>query len=342
MMAKLEHIQIGEVVYDFQDSDTKTFAEDIDAAVTTLNNSVATKISGPDTSTNNAIILFNGTSGKIAKNSGKTIVTSITGSENIPTDAAVKNYVDSMKETVEDDFSELTSVTLPNIYVSKDGDTMVGDLNMEDSAYLNFNGGAITIKDNGAQDGIVFYTEGYEGTSYAGGSINSPVLSFYGTSEDEPVILRGAADPVNSRDAASKNYVDTRIYQGPDAPSDTTMLWIDTDDSTETGGSNSGGTPNALPLAGGTMAGNINMNNNRILGLPTTPSNANEAVSKAYVDSVASGGGGGGIAQAFFTTADGVQPTSNYGLLWIDLSGPSGGLKYYNGSSWVHVPVAYT
>lgn len=83
---------------------------------------------------------------------------------------------------------------------------------------------------------------------------------------------------------------ENRIYQGSSAPSNTDMLWIDTDDNTETGSSNSGG----------------------------------------------------GIAQAFFTTTDGVQPTSNYGLLWIDLSGPNGGLKYYNGSSWVHVPVAYT
>lgn len=327
-MAKLEHIQIGEVVYDFQDSDTKTFA---DAAVTALNDSVATKISGPDTSTNNAIILFNGTSGKMAKNSGKTIVTSIAGSENIPTDAAVKDYVDNMKETVEDDFSELTSVTLPNIYVSKDGDTI---------EYLNVKSSLNYLEDD---VGVYSYYNGYlstvdeEGNEYSTGE-----LYFEESENATPVILNNIAIPTQPYNAANKYYVDSRIYQGPNAPSDTAMLWIDTDDSTETGGSNSGGTPNALPLAGGTMTGNINMNNNRILGLPTTPSNANEAVSKAYVDSVASGGGGGGIAQAFFTTADGVQPTSNYGLLWIDLSGPSGGLKYYNGSSWVHVPVAYT
>ena len=331
-MAKLEHIQIGEVVYDFQDSDTKTFAEDIDAAVTTLNNSVATKISGPDTSTNNAIILFNGTSGKMAKNSGKTITTSITGSGNIPTDAAVKNYVDNIKETVEDEFSELTSVTLPDIYVNKNGDSI---------EYLDVKGPLNYLDENDI--GIYSYYNGYSSTvDREGNEYQTGELFFEESENATPVILNNIAIPTQPNNAANKYYVDSRIYQGPEAPSDTTMLWIDTDDSTETGGSNSGGTPNALPLAGGTMTGNINMNNNRILGLPTTPSNANEAVSKAYVDSVASGGGGGGIAQAFFTTADGVQPTSNYGLLWIDLSGPSGGLKYYNGSSWVHVPVAYT
>lgn len=29
-------------------------------------------------------------------------------------------------------------------------------------------------------------------------------------------------------------------------------------------------------------------------------------------------------------------------LLWIDTNSATGGLKYHNGSAWVHVPVAYT
>ena len=32
----------------------------------------------------------------------------------------------------------------------------------------------------------------------------------------------------------------------------------------------------------------------------------------------------------------------NTNLLWIDTNATTGGLKYYNGSEWVHVPVAYT
>jgi hypothetical protein len=34
-------------------------------------------------------------------------------------------------------------------------------------------------------------------------------------------------------------------------------------------------------------------------------------------------------------------PEANTKLLWIDTTPVNGGLKYYNGSEWVHVPVAY-
>lgn len=39
-----------------------------------------------------------------------------------------------------------------------------------------------------------------------------------------------------------------------------------------------------------------------------------------------------------------VQATapSNTNLLWIDTTANTGGLKYHNGSAWVHVPVGYT
>lgn len=38
----------------------------------------------------------------------------------------------------------------------------------------------------------------------------------------------------------------------------------------------------------------------------------------------------------------GTTAPSNTGLLWIDTTANTGGLKYHNGSAWVHVPVAYT
>ena len=44
-----------------------------------------------------------------------------------------------------------------------------------------------------------------------------------------------------------------------------------------------------LSLSGGLMTGGITMGSNAILGLPTTPTSANEAASKAYVDQIASG-----------------------------------------------------
>jgi hypothetical protein len=38
----------------------------------------------------------------------------------------------------------------------------------------------------------------------------------------------------------------------------------------------------------------------------------------------------------------GTSAPSNTKLLWIDTTANTGGLKYYNGSSWVHVPTAYS
>lgn len=37
----------------------------------------------------------------------------------------------------------------------------------------------------------------------------------------------------------------------------------------------------------------------------------------------------------------GTTPPTNTNLLWIDTAAVTGGLKYHNGSAWVHVPVAY-
>ena len=45
------------------------------------------------------------------------------------------------------------------------------------------------------------------------------------------------------------------------------------------------------------------------------------------------------MADVFYA---GSSAPSNTKLLWIDTTATTGGLKYYNGSSWVHVPVAYT
>lgn len=38
----------------------------------------------------------------------------------------------------------------------------------------------------------------------------------------------------------------------------------------------------------------------------------------------------------------GTSAPSDTTQLWIDTTANTGGLKYYNGSAWVHVPVAYT
>lgn len=38
----------------------------------------------------------------------------------------------------------------------------------------------------------------------------------------------------------------------------------------------------------------------------------------------------------------GTTAPANTGLFWIDTTANTGGLKYYNGSAWVHVPVSTT
>lgn len=40
--------------------------------------------------------------------------------------------------------------------------------------------------------------------------------------------------------------------------------------------------------------------------------------------------------------AAGTTPPEDTRLLWVDTTENTGGLKYYSGTDWVHVPVAYT
>ena len=61
----------------------------------------------------------------------------------------------------------------------------------------------------------------------------------------------------------------------------------------------------------------------------TGPADDTDAANKAYVDS------------REIYHVDSSAP-SNTNLLWIDTNSTTGGLKYYNGNSWVHVPVAYS
>lgn len=63
-----------------------------------------------------------------------------------------------------------------------------------------------------------------------------------------------------------------------------------------------------------------------------TPTANYHPATKKYVDEHA---GSGGISQVFHV---GTTAPDNTNLLWIDTEN---GLKYYNGSAWVTVPVAY-
>lgn len=50
------------------------------------------------------------------------------------------------------------------------------------------------------------------------------------------------------------------------------------------------------------------------------------------------GSGGGGLSSAYYV---GDTAPADTNLLWIDTNANTGGLKYYNGTDWVHVPVAW-
>ena len=89
-------------------------------------------VTGPTSATSNGIALFNGTTGKIIKNSSKTIVTTISGSANVPTDKAVKTYVDDQlaantitASATDDDVVDITatgganSVTITGAHAKK-------------------------------------------------------------------------------------------------------------------------------------------------------------------------------------------------------------------------------
>lgn len=77
-----------------------------------------------------------------------------------------------------------------------------------------------------------------------------------------------------------------------------------------------------------------------------TPSSDNDVVNKNYLDlkiqeinKVVAESGGVFIANG---TEDYNPPVENQAKLWIDTNPKTGGLKYYNGSAWVYVPVAFS
>ena len=70
--------------------------------------------SGVTSTTDGHIPLFSGTTGKVIKSSSKAIVTSITDSTNIPTDKAVKAYVDGLVNDINDTIGNVETL-LSNI-----------------------------------------------------------------------------------------------------------------------------------------------------------------------------------------------------------------------------------
>lgn len=67
--------------------------------------------------------------------------------------------------------------------------------------------------------------------------------------------------------------------------------------------------------------------------------NLSNYYTKAQTDTAISNATSSKLSQIWYYGASAPSDTK---LLWIDSNATTGGLRYYNGSSWVHVPVAWT
>lgn len=106
-------------------------------------------------------------------------------------------------------------------------------------------------------------------------------LATVGTVSEEGVtlILPGATEPTQ---AHYPNFSSSSLASGDSVIiSRVSGTWVVMGKAG--GGGGGGGTADALPLAGGTMAGNINMNSNKVTNLPT-PSADGDAIPKSYAD----------------------------------------------------------
>lgn len=91
---------------------------------------------------------------------------------------------------------------------------------------------------------------------------------------------------------------------------------------------------NYLSLSGGTMAGTINMNNNKITNLPEPTSNQ-DAATKAYVDSHS--GGGGGTGNYVSKAGDTMTGTLNISMGESEISIANASIELNTGSNGVTV-----
>ena len=175
------------------------------------------------------------------------------------------------------------------------------------TANTNF-AGNLTGNVTGTVDGVVGGTTpaAITGTTITAntkfvGAIDGNVTATSGTSTFNNVTINGTLDmdsttsqtitglatPSGSTDAATKGYVDTEVSGLVDsAPSTLNTLnelaaALGDDASFSTTVTNS--IAAKLPLAGGTMTGDINANSNTVSGLKA-PSGANDATTKTYVD----------------------------------------------------------
>ncbi len=209
-------------------------------------------------------------------------------------DAATKNYVDT----------EIVALNLGTTFLALAGGTMSGAIDMGTNLINN------VVDPVGVQDAA---TKNYVDTEIASEALLLTGGTLSGVLGMGSNLIQGVSDPVEGPDAANKNYVDTEITAlgiggatGPFlelaggtmagaiamgafgitgvlnpvlAQDAATKNYIDT----EIVALSLGGTGPFLQLAGGTMAGALDMGTNALRGVPD-PVEGPDAANKNYVD----------------------------------------------------------
>ena len=205
-------------------------------------------------------------------------------------------------------------------------------------------------------DSSNYWSHAYLDAVTTTGAVNIGTTLSVGTTLDMTNgLINNVATPSASTDAATKGYVDTEINNligGAPGTLDTLneiAAAINDDDNVYTTLTTS--IAAKLPLAGGTMSGNITMGGNTVTGLGT-PTNASDAVTKTYVDttfgSTASAATSAAAAEAAYDSFDdrylgakSSSPTLDNdgdalitGALYFDTTANL--MKVYTGSSWIN------
>ena len=140
-------------------------------------------------------------------------------------------------------------------------------------------------------DATNYWSHGYiDAVTTTGNVTVGGNLSVTGTADFTNTTLDNVTDPSTAQQAATKNYVDTAISDligGAPGTLDTLdeiAAAINDDENVYTTLASS--IALKLPLAGGTMSGNIVLGGNSVTGAALTPTTASELTSKSYVDSI--------------------------------------------------------
>jgi hypothetical protein len=194
------------------------------------------------------------------------------------------------------------------------------------STYINTNAGLGFTQIGNASNSVDITSTGWSVTAAGTLTATSLVGPLTGHASSELALAGGTmsgsinmggsriaslATPSTSTDAANKSYVDAGDATNATAiASNTTAINSEVTRATTAEGTK-------LPLAGGTMTGAINMGSHQINAV-TDPTAAQDAATKAYVDSKA---GGPGVAIAWGTVlANGTLVTS-YGVASVSKPG---------------------